>query len=235
MDNSPTQEAYVEPAPVTGGFANAEFAENPEPRCPCLMLLDTSISMNGAPINELNNGLVAFKDELAADALAAKRVEVAIYTFGPAQLRTDFTEAMNFQPPYLSTTGDTPMGAAIEAGLRHLEDRKATYKANGIGYYRPWVFLITDGAPTDNWGNAASLVHTGEQQGKFTFYAVGVKGADMHTLGQIAPPNRAPVMLDGLRFRELFQWLSKSMRSVSTSTPGSQIALPPAGWITVQT
>jgi hypothetical protein len=45
-------------------FGAAEFADNPEPRCPCLLLLDTSGSMQGAPISELNRGLVAFKDEL---------------------------------------------------------------------------------------------------------------------------------------------------------------------------
>lgn len=50
-------------------FGGAEFAENPEPRCPCILLLDTSGSMKGEPINQLNDGLVVFKDELAADAL----------------------------------------------------------------------------------------------------------------------------------------------------------------------
>ena len=44
-------------------FGAGEFVENPEPRCPCLLLLDTSHSMQGQPISELNNGLVAFKDE----------------------------------------------------------------------------------------------------------------------------------------------------------------------------
>jgi hypothetical protein len=48
------------------------FADNPEPRCPCLLLLDVSGSMRGQPIAELNAGLTTFKDELMADALAAK-------------------------------------------------------------------------------------------------------------------------------------------------------------------
>jgi len=59
-------------------FSLAEFAENPEPRCPCVLLLDTSASMGGRPINELNGGLVTFKDELMADSMAVKRVEVAV-------------------------------------------------------------------------------------------------------------------------------------------------------------
>ncbi|MBA3967146.1 MAG: hypothetical protein H0X47_15500, partial [Nitrospirales bacterium] len=66
-------------------FGTTEFADNPEPRCPCLLLLDISASMNGTPIAELNKGLITFKDELAADQLAMKRVEVAIVTFGPVR------------------------------------------------------------------------------------------------------------------------------------------------------
>src|SRR4029453_8028304 len=58
-----------------------EFAENPEPRCPCVLLLDTSSSMRGAPIEALNEGLRVFKTDLMHDALAVKRVEVAGVTF----------------------------------------------------------------------------------------------------------------------------------------------------------
>ena len=96
-------------------FGAPEFTDNPEPRCPCLLLVDTSHSMQGRPIDELNNGLVAFKDELAADALAMKRVELAIITFGPVATLNDFHTADAFQPPQLSSGGDTPMGAACSA------------------------------------------------------------------------------------------------------------------------
>ena len=48
-------------------FATSDFASNPEPRCPCILLLDVSGSMSGRPINELNAGLVTFRDELLAD------------------------------------------------------------------------------------------------------------------------------------------------------------------------
>ena len=100
-------------------FGAVSFADNPEPRCPCLLLLDTSISMSGNPIHELNNGLVAFKDELATDSLAMKRVEVAIVTFGPVDVKNTFHSASSFDPPNLSTTGDTPMGAAINQGIEY--------------------------------------------------------------------------------------------------------------------
>ena len=96
------------------GFGATEFPENPEPRVPCVLLLDVSGSMSGQPIAELNEGLVTLKDTLAADSLASKRAEIAIVTFGGmVTVIQDFVTAENFQPPQLNATGGTPMGQAI--------------------------------------------------------------------------------------------------------------------------
>jgi uncharacterized protein YegL len=217
---------------VAFGSDDGGFVNNPEPRCPCLLLLDTSHSMQGNPISELNRGIVAFKDQLAADALAMKRVEVAVVTFGPVNIESGFQTPDYWQPTSLSTTGDTPMGAAIEQGLDMLRERKQRYKDNGISYYRPWIFLITDGAPTDSWQRAAQRVREGERDKEFSFFAVGVGTADMGILAQIAP--RGPLKLEGLNFRELFMWLSSSLGRVSASSTGDRVALAPlTGWTEV--
>jgi uncharacterized protein YegL len=188
--------------------------------------------MSGAPIAELNAGIHAFKDELIADEIAMKRVEVAVVTFGPVKVENEFRTAPSFFPPQLTASGDTPIGEAIRQGCDLLRRRKEEYKSNGIPFYRPWVFLITDGGPTDEWRSAAAMVREGEAQKAFAFFAVGVQNAKMDILQQIA--TREPVKLQGLKFRELFKWLSNSMKSVSRSTPGTAVPLPPpTGWAEV--
>jgi uncharacterized protein YegL len=120
-----------------------EFAENPEPRCPCVLLLDTSSSMRGAPITALNEGLRAFRDDLMQDSLALRRVEVAVVTFdSDIQLVQDFVTVDRFDPPTLTAQGYTHMGAAIHQALDMVQGRKEQYRANGVAYYRPWVFMI---------------------------------------------------------------------------------------------
>jgi uncharacterized protein YegL len=214
-------------------FGIDSFADNPEPRCPCILLLDVSGSMNGQPISELNQGLRYFKEELSSDELAKKRVEVAIVTFGGSvQVQNNFQTALSFIPPQLSADGDTPMGRAILEGLQLLKHRKDEYRTNGISFYRPWIFLITDGEPTDEWQTAAALVKEGERNKSFAFFTVAVQNANINNLKQISV--REPLKLQGLKFRELFQWLSNSMKSVSSSTPGTTVQLAtPNGWADV--
>jgi uncharacterized protein YegL len=217
-------------------FGTNSFAENPESRLPCVLLLDVSGSMAGNPISELNAGLVVYKDELVADSLSSKRVEVAIVTFG-GQVQTicDFTTAEQFFPPTLTPNADTPMGAAINQAIDMVQQRKQTYRSNGILFYRPWIFLITDGGPTDQWQSAAERVKQGEAGKSFMFFAVGVEGANFDILRQISV--REPLKLQGLRFRDLFQWLSHSQQSVSRSTLGDEVPLSnpaaPDGWASV--
>ncbi|HVM06974.1 MAG TPA: VWA domain-containing protein [Acidimicrobiales bacterium] len=213
---------------------SVEFATNPEPRCACVLLLDVSGSMSGKPIAALNEGLRAFATDLATDALASQRVEVSIVTFGGAGVKVeqDFVTASGFEPPTLASSGGTPMGAAIEQALTMVDQRKVQYRENGIVYYRPWVFLITDGEPTDSWENAAAAVRRAEEANGLAFFAVGVEGANFDVLSKIAV--RQPLKLQGLQFVELFVWLSRSQRAVSTSKPGDQTALPTVdGWAVV--
>jgi uncharacterized protein YegL len=139
-----------------------EFAENPEPRCPCVLLLDTSGSMSGEPIAALNQGLQVFKEQLVKDPMACRRVEVAVVTFdNEIKLAHDFTTAERFEPPRLTAQGQTFMGGAIHKALDMIQARKQQYRANGVAYYRPWVFMITDGEPQ---GEPESIVEAAAQR-----------------------------------------------------------------------
>jgi uncharacterized protein YegL len=114
-----------------------------------------------------------------------------------------------------------------------LRNRKEVYRRNGISYYRPWIFLITDGAPTEPievMQRAAQAIQQEEAKKGVAFFAVGVEGADMRMLATLSK-ERQPLKLKGLAFRELFLWLSASMQRVSSSKVGDKVDLPsPQGW-----
>lgn len=214
-----------------------QLAENPDPRAPCLLLLDTSASMGGDPIRALNDGLRTFKDDVMTDDLARRRVEVAVVTFGGGGVRVvqEFTTVDSWEPPELTTGGATPLGEALTTGLQLLEDRKELYRNAGLQYFRPWVFLITDGEPTDRWEEAAQQARRADAERRALFFVVGVERANLTRLAEIAPPDRPPLKLRGLQFGELFLWLSQSQQRVSHSRVGDQLALPPVGWADVTT
>jgi uncharacterized protein YegL len=230
--------------PYTGfgtntGFESPSFPDNPDPRAPCVLVMDVSGSMDGRPIAALNEGLKAYRDAVTSDPLAARRVEIAIVTFGGAvELAQPFVEVRQFTAPHLAASGDTPMATAVARAMLELESRKQSYRSAGIQFYRPWIFLFTDGGPTEGdekWRVACEAVRRGEAEKKFTFYAVGVDGANFAKLSELSP-NRPPLRLNGLAFREFFNWLSASQRSVSQSQPGQAVSLPPPtgpdGWAT---
>jgi len=213
-----------------------EFAENPEPRCPCVLLLDTSGSMKGEALDHLNQGIQAFQVSVAKDPLASRRVEVAVVTFdSEVKVMQEFVTADQFQPPALTAQGQTKMGSGILKALDMIKDRKVTYKANGVAYYRPWILMITDGAPQGETEEivqqAADRIRAEEEAKRVVFFAVGVENADMENLEALAV--RPPAKLKGLDFVEMFVWLSKSMGNVAQSKTDEQVALPPAGWGTV--
>jgi uncharacterized protein YegL len=211
-----------------------EFADNPDPRTPCVLVLDTSASMEGAPIAQLNAGLRAFEQALQADALARRRVEVSVVTFGGQVQVQDFVGAEQWRAPTLEASGATPLGEALGRALDRVGWRKRVYAEMGVPHTRPWVFLITDGAPTDAWEEVAARVHRLSAQKHVALFAVAVEQANLQILGRIAAPERPPVRLAGLRFEELFVWLSNSLGQAASVGPGQAVALAPVrGWAQV--
>lgn len=106
-----------------------------------------------------------------------------------------------------------------------------------ISYYRPWVFLITDGNPYGEdsalFEEAVRRVHDDENNKRVAFFSVGVEGADMDILARLCVPARPPVKLNGLNFVDMFVWLSKSAGAVAASKVDEMVALPMPGWTKV--
>lgn len=224
-----TQEAF-------GHIEFDDFADNPEPRAAVVLLVDISGSMKGERIAALNAGMSHFALALREDRLASKRVEVAVIGFGErVDIVSEFTSAELFNPQPLKANGGTPMGEGIGVALDLLAARQKQYREGGITPFRPMIFMISDGAPTDAWQSAAQRVQAGERAKSFMFYSVGVDGADMNTLSQISIS--APVMLRGLAFEAMFRWLSSSLSAVSRSGPGTVVPIAnpvaPGGWASV--
>lgn len=215
-----------------------ETASNPEPRCACVLLLDTSGSMQGEKISSLNKGLRTFKEELAKDVLASLRTEIGIVTFdSDIKVTQPFANVESFKPPTLTAQGLTHMGAGVHKALDLIEAQKTEYRAQGLSYYRPWVFMITDGEPQGEEDSvvigAAQRVREAEEGRRVVFFAVGVDDANMARLSQITV--RPPLKLSGLDFGELFVWLSASIGAVARSRPDDDVQVPLTrpGWTKV--
>lgn len=219
------------------------FAQDPLPitnfgerHVAAVLLVDTSSSMSGTPISELNQGLVEFGNALQADSLAQGRAEVCIISFNSSvQTEMSFRPAVDYEAPVLIASGLTSMNEAIEAGLDALESRKAEYRANGVNYYRPWLFLLTDGAPTDGGkeSSARSRLQNAIKNKKVVYMPMGIgSGADISKLQSYYPDDavaRPVLKANASNFKEAFTWLSASIAEVSHSDPNvaNEIQTPP--------
>lgn len=217
---------------------NPELAENPEPRCACVLLLDTSGSMAGERIASLNEGLLAFQQSVASDRVASLRVEVAVVSFD-SEVRTvqEFVGASEFAAPTLSASGLTLMASGIEKALDLVAERNRVYDANKIASYRPWIFMITDGKPEGpdpvDLEKVRARLHAAEASKRVAFFAVGTASADFTVLSRLCTPDRPPQELMGVKFSEMFLWLSRSLgNSVSRSVKEPQQVPfePRSGW-----
>ena len=200
-----------------------EFADNANERTPCVLVLDCSGSMRGEPINQLNAGLVALEKELKEDIDASSRVQILIIkAFGKdeAVISSDWVDAMNFTAPKMEAGGLTPLGKAMELALEKIEKQKYIYDSCGVTSKRPWIFLISDGEPTDyGWEQAAEKCKIAQEKKKVVIHAVGTQGANLEKLAKFSV--MSPKRLTGLKFTEFFLWLSRSVSCISKAAPNA--------------
>ena len=215
---------------------DVHFADNASQRTPCVLVLDGSASMAGDPIHQLNAGLHTFEAQLKGNPLTALRVQVLVIVAGGrgrAEVETEWTDAIDFTPPTVRADGSTPLGAAMALALDEVESQKAVYDAHGVSSTRPWILLLSDGAPNDpGWERVAERCRNAELDKRCVVFPIGTRDADLDALGQFSvnPPKR----LEGLHFSDLFVWLSRSMTAVSQSAPGETVQLPATSWAAIE-
>jgi len=219
-------------------FSVEEFANNPAPRLPVALVLDTSGSMEGGPIRELNEALRVFINEIYNDEIARYSAEVCIITFGGiVRLIQDFATVDRVVLTELKADGETPMGAAVLFALRRLEQRKNLYKELGIDYYQPWLVLMTDGMPTDSITEASARVQELLAQKKLVVFPIAIgPDASISVLEKFTTPNRRPLRMKEHSFKEFFVWLSRSISNASRSNPGEKFSLADGleGWAKIE-
>lgn len=199
-----------------------EFADNANERTPCVLVLDCSGSMRGEPIKQLNAGLKALEKELKEDIDASSRVQLLIVkAFGKdeAVVSSDWTDAMNFEGARVMEAGRSDIaGQGKELALKKIEEQKCLYDSCGITSKRPWIFLISDGEPTDyDWEIVAEKCRYAQQNKKVVVHAVGTQGANLDKLAKFSV--MSPKRLTGLKFTEFFLWLSRSVSCISKAAP----------------
>lgn len=219
-------------------MSTVDYSSNPNQRTPCVLVLDASSSMettesNGKTrIEALNEGILSLEKNLRDDNTAITRVQLAIISVGgpanEADIMMDWTDANNFTAFPLNTGGMTPLGKGLQLALELIEKGKQNLRSAGISYTRPWIMVISDGEPTDDrsdWDTVAMACKSAEASKKVEIFTIGVEGANLQKLSDLS--SKPPLMLDGVKFKELFVWLSSSLSAASRSRPGDTLQLPP--------
>jgi uncharacterized protein YegL len=209
-------------------ITQSDLIDNPSPRCACMLVLDTSASMSGQSINQLNQGFQHFINAVQKDEVAACSVDLGVITAGGSVCeQLPFTNVISLEAVQsFGAGGGTPLGEAVNLALQKLETRKKEYQKNGVAYYQPWLIIISDGEPTDAWQHAASQSQKLSASRKLVSVPIGVAGANLNILSQFS--SRPAKALDGLKFEQFFEWLSASMSRVSASaSTSSGVQLPP--------
>ena len=198
----------------------------------CVFLIDTSDSMNyNNAIVQVNKAVDDFKKSIT-DAHAKSCIDVAFISFGPdVKVLKEFGPIVDMSQQYFTASGGTPMGEALIKAMDMIIERKALYRKKATPYYRPWIFCITDGGPTDKEQTATAtqrLKQMVEQNGVVD-YCVGVDNFEKEKMKEIFSPERVYFLSDS-NFSELFKWLGNSFTTMSNSgVPiGGSLDLPPA-------
>ena len=201
-------------------------------RLPVYLLLDTSGSMMGEPIEQVKNGVSMMVTALRSDPYALETAFISVITFdSEAKQLTPLSEITAFQTPELKASGTTELGKGLtllaECSAREIVKTSAEVR----GDWKPMVFIMTDGSPTDDWQAGFQRF---QQERWGIIVGCAVNNGDTKVLKQIA--GESVVQLDTSdpsSISAFFKWVSASVSSGSQKVEcgggdiGSLDDLPP--------
>ena len=201
-------------------------------RLPVYLVLDTSGSMHGEPIEAVKNGVQVLASTLKQDPHALETVYISVITFDSnARQIVPLTAIDAFQPPDLDATTMTALGEALTLTAQRIEAEVVKTTPDQKGDWKPLVFIMTDGAPTDDF--ARGLANFRKVKTGIVVACAAGPGANVNTLKQITECVVQLDTADSATIKSFFKWVSASvgMSSVKADTGGGDInelkELPP--------
>ena len=193
-------------------------------RLPVYLLLDTSGSMTGEPIEAVKNGVQMMVHSLRQNPQAIETAFVSIITFdSEAKQLIPLTDLASFQTVDLKAAGTTALGAALSLLADKLENEVTKTTLEQKGDWKPIVFIMTDGVPTDDWQAGCQKLKA-VKKGLIVGCAAG-NNADDKVLKEIADQVVRLSNTDADSIGKFFQWVSASIATTSTKVEETGIDL----------
>lgn len=185
-------------------------------RLPVYLLLDCSESMAGPPLEAVEAGVASMLMALRKNPYAMETVHMSVITFdAKARQIVPLTEICSMAPPRLTIRPGTRLGEALSLLADSMRREVVPTTPESKGDYRPLVFILTDGQPTDEWGPAAERLRETRPRAA-NVYGIGCGDeVDFATLGRVADVCIHMRELSPEAFARFFVWMSASVQSMS--------------------
>lgn len=194
------------------GTKNLLQLESSPPRCPAVIILDTSSSMLQDYLQKLTEGLETFQQAITTKSSMNSCIEVTTITCGGSvEIVQSFTDDKNFIVPKLELKGNAEITQGIEQSLEILEARKKIYSNTNLNYSTPWIFLITGSIPHDNYQETAEKVQKAIEEKQINFIVISIQENNKEILSKITPNY---FLLEDLKFKPVFYWMANIIKGI---------------------